>query len=324
MPSCEGPPVDPTAWPSRRIAPSASAIDAGGSHGSVRFGTPGRARIAQSAASAISCSLAPAPRALAKSPVGMPCRRRPVARLRSRCRWRPGRRARAHPERASRPQRRQGECRDRARRPTGRTSPRGSRPALPRELIRDYHQRRAGPVFAQQQRGLGSLRPERRQAHAAQRGRLHAIRGASRRPAGLRGTARRQVCDLGRCDLADLLPEGLHRVRPYSTASNRFLMWCLWLGNTRGDYYADGSGSTICTFPRRSCGAFGSRQSIARRRTGSCARRMPSISAARRAADATSRLRTTLTEYRDALNHGSGHRPTRRDRGVRRSDGRAA
>ena len=32
-------------------------------------------------------------------------------------------------------------------------------------------------------------------------------------------------------------------------------MWCLWLGNTRGDYYADGSGSTIRICLLRNCGA---------------------------------------------------------------------
>ncbi|MGH3585771.1 MAG: hypothetical protein ACRDQ0_05565, partial [Pseudonocardia sp.] len=43
--------------------------------------------------------------------------------------------------------------------------------------------------------------------------------------------------------------KALHRIRPLSAASNRFLMWCLWLGNTRGDYYADGTGSTIPHLP---------------------------------------------------------------------------
>jgi type I restriction enzyme S subunit len=43
--------------------------------------------------------------------------------------------------------------------------------------------------------------------------------------------------------------KALHRIRPRAGASVRYLMWCLRLGNTRGDYYADGTGSTIPHLP---------------------------------------------------------------------------
>jgi type I restriction enzyme S subunit len=43
--------------------------------------------------------------------------------------------------------------------------------------------------------------------------------------------------------------KALHRIRPRRDASARFLMWCLWLGNSRGDYYADSTGSTIPHLP---------------------------------------------------------------------------
>jgi len=43
--------------------------------------------------------------------------------------------------------------------------------------------------------------------------------------------------------------KALHRIRPRADWSNRYLLWCLWLGNSRGDYFADGTGSTIPHLP---------------------------------------------------------------------------
>jgi type I restriction enzyme S subunit len=43
--------------------------------------------------------------------------------------------------------------------------------------------------------------------------------------------------------------KALHRIRPRAGWSNRYLLWCLWLGNARGDFFADGTGSTIPHLP---------------------------------------------------------------------------
>lgn len=43
--------------------------------------------------------------------------------------------------------------------------------------------------------------------------------------------------------------KALHRIRPREDWSNRYLLWFLWLGNFRGDFYADGTGSTIPHLP---------------------------------------------------------------------------
>ena len=95
--------------------------------------------------------------------------------------------------------------------------------------------------------------------------------------------------------------KALHRIRPHSSASNRFLMWCLWLGNTRGDYYADGSGSTIPHLPAEKLRRVRI-PAVDRETQDRIVRETDAVYlAARRAADATSRLRTTLAEYRDAL-----------------------
>jgi type I restriction enzyme S subunit len=43
--------------------------------------------------------------------------------------------------------------------------------------------------------------------------------------------------------------KALHRVRPLAKDSARLLMWCLRLMHDRGDFYADGTGSTIPHLP---------------------------------------------------------------------------
>lgn len=95
--------------------------------------------------------------------------------------------------------------------------------------------------------------------------------------------------------------KALHRIRPHDTGSNRFLMWCLWLGSTRGDYYADASGSTIPHLPAEKLRRVRI-PAVDRDTQDRIVRETDAVYlAARRAADATSRLRTTLAEYRDAL-----------------------
>jgi type I restriction enzyme S subunit len=95
--------------------------------------------------------------------------------------------------------------------------------------------------------------------------------------------------------------KALHRIRPLASASNRFLMWCLWLGNTRGDYYADGTGSTIPHLPAeklrrvRIPNATRDEQDAITRETDAVYR------AAANAMDAVSRLRRRLGEYRNAV-----------------------
>ena len=95
--------------------------------------------------------------------------------------------------------------------------------------------------------------------------------------------------------------KALHRIRPLREASNRFLMWCLWLGNARGDYYADGTGSTIPHLPA---------EKLRRVRIPSATRDQQDAvtgetddvsCGAARALDVVSGLRSRLAEYRDAL-----------------------
>lgn len=95
--------------------------------------------------------------------------------------------------------------------------------------------------------------------------------------------------------------KALHRIRPHSSASNRFLMWCLWLGNTRGDYYANGSGSTIPHLPAERLRRVHI-PAVDRETQDVITRDADAVYfATRRAADVTTRLRVTLNEYRNAL-----------------------
>jgi hypothetical protein len=95
--------------------------------------------------------------------------------------------------------------------------------------------------------------------------------------------------------------KALHRIRPWAQYSNRFLLWCLWLGNSRGDFYADGTGSTIPHLPAeklrrvRIPAADRETQDAIVKETDTTAR------AAGAARDTAATLVQRLADYRDAL-----------------------
>lgn len=95
--------------------------------------------------------------------------------------------------------------------------------------------------------------------------------------------------------------KALHRIRPYRSWSTRYLMWCLWVGNVRGDFYADGTGSTIPHLPAEKLRAV--RIPWAERAEQD--EIVDEVDAIRRSAEAARRkaseVRARLSEYRDAL-----------------------
>ena len=95
--------------------------------------------------------------------------------------------------------------------------------------------------------------------------------------------------------------KALHRIRPRADWSNRYLLWCLWLGNSRGDFYADGTGSTIPHLPAEKLRAV--RVPFAtREEQDAIVRQVDRVHRAARAArEAIDTFRIDLGEYRDAL-----------------------
>ncbi len=95
--------------------------------------------------------------------------------------------------------------------------------------------------------------------------------------------------------------KALHRIRPRASSSNRFLLWCLWLGSTRGDYYADGTGATIPHLPAEKMRRVRI-PSVDRREQDRIVDEVDDLHRrAARAAAVAARLHTRMTEYRDAL-----------------------
>ena len=95
--------------------------------------------------------------------------------------------------------------------------------------------------------------------------------------------------------------KALHRIRPLATASNRFLMWCLWLGNSRGDYYADGTGSTIPHLPAEKLRRVRIPSATREEQDAITSETDAVYRAAANAMDAVACLRSRLVEYREAL-----------------------
>lgn len=95
--------------------------------------------------------------------------------------------------------------------------------------------------------------------------------------------------------------KALMRVRPLDIDSTRYLMWCLRLASERGDFAADGTGTTILHLPAERLIATRvplpppeiQRKIV--KEVDEIAQRAAEVSTE------TGRLRTTLTEYRDAL-----------------------
>jgi type I restriction enzyme S subunit len=95
--------------------------------------------------------------------------------------------------------------------------------------------------------------------------------------------------------------KALHRIRPRMAWSARYLMWCLWLGNTRGDYYADGTGSTIPHLPAEKMRAVRI-PSASSEEQAEIVREVDAVHARSRAArDELERFRSGLADYRGAL-----------------------
>jgi type I restriction enzyme, S subunit len=95
--------------------------------------------------------------------------------------------------------------------------------------------------------------------------------------------------------------KALHRIRPRADWSNRYLLWCLWLGNSRGDYFADGTGSTIPHLPAEKLRAVRI-PAASRKRQDQIVRDVDAVHLRGEAVrDEISALELSLAEYRDAL-----------------------
>lgn len=95
--------------------------------------------------------------------------------------------------------------------------------------------------------------------------------------------------------------KALHRIRPRADQSNRFMLWFLWLGNSRGDFYADGTGSTIPHLPAEKLRAL-NMPLASRSRQDEIVATVDAIhSRTRRLRQEAQEAAAALSEYRDAL-----------------------
>ena len=101
--------------------------------------------------------------------------------------------------------------------------------------------------------------------------------------------------------------KALHRIRARDNWSTRYLMWCLWLGNSRGDYYADGTGSTIPHLPAEKMRAVRI-PSVSPESQAVIVREVDAVHARSQSArNELAEFRLGLAEYRDALINDAIH-----------------